>query len=171
MVDDSSRNIDLIVATLMPLDRISVATNGRDALLLAGKVGIPDRILLKPGKLSEEEFEDMKQHTCYGRKIIEDSEKNLGADSFLGIAGQIAYSHHEHWDGTGYPEGLKGRDIPLAGRLMALADVYDALRTKRVYKPAPWLSGIPGPTVLIVRRACGSLADIRRHLSFDTEYG
>lgn len=101
-----------------------------------GKVGIPDSILMKPGKLTPEEFREMKQHTCYGKKIIEASETSLGADSFLGIARQIAYTHHERWDGTGYPQGLKGRDIPLAGRLMALADVYDALRTKRVYKPA-----------------------------------
>ncbi|HCY86964.1 MAG TPA: two-component system response regulator [Desulfobacteraceae bacterium] len=101
-----------------------------------GKVGVPDAILLKPGKLTPEEFDTMKQHTIYGRDIITASEKRLGNESFLRIAREIAYSHHEWWDGTGYPLGLKGKDIPLAGRLMALADVYDALISKRAYKPA-----------------------------------
>lgn len=101
-----------------------------------GKVGIPDRILLKPGRLEPEEFESMKQHTVYGRDIIAASEKRLGAESFLRIARKIAFSHHEKWDGSGYPQGLRGSQIPLSGRLMALADVYDALCSRRVYKDA-----------------------------------
>ncbi len=101
-----------------------------------GKVAIPDHVLLKPGKLTVEEFEWIKKHTVYGRDIIMNSTRSLGRESFLTIAQEIAYTHHEKWDGSGYPEGLKGNDIPLAGRLMALADVYDALISKRVYKPA-----------------------------------
>jgi putative two-component system response regulator len=101
-----------------------------------GKVGIPDQILLKPGKLTPEEFNEIKKHTVYGRDIIMTSAKSLGKDSFLTIAREIAYAHHEKWDGSGYPEGLQGTDIPLTGRLMALADVYDALISKRLYKPA-----------------------------------
>ena len=104
-----------------------------------GKVGIADSILLKPGKLTEEEFEEMKKHTTIGRDAIVKSEIALGRQdttSFLTLASEIAYSHHEKWNGTGYPEGLSGDDIPLSGRLMAIADVYDALISKRVYKAA-----------------------------------
>jgi len=99
-----------------------------------GKVGVPDAILLKPGKLTDEEFEVMKKHATYGRGILRDSEKLLGSSSFLRFAKEIAYTHHEKWDGTGYPQGLQGETIPVSGRLMALADVYDALISKRVYK-------------------------------------
>ncbi|MBF0101164.1 MAG: two-component system response regulator [Desulfobacterales bacterium] len=101
-----------------------------------GKVGIPDHILLKPGKLTPDEFEEMKKHTIYGSHAIMACEKQLGGESFLRYAREIAYSHHEKWDGSGYPEGLKGENIPISGRIMAIADVYDALITKRVYKPA-----------------------------------
>jgi adenylate cyclase len=99
-----------------------------------GKVGVSDKILLKPGKLTDQEFEQMKQHTVYGRDAILSAERKLGNISFLRFAREIAYTHHEKWDGTGYPEGLKGDRIPVAGRLMALADSYDALTSKRVYK-------------------------------------
>jgi len=102
-----------------------------------GKVGIPDRILLKPGKLTPEEFEIMKTHTTLGRDAILAAEKQLDApSSFLQCAREIAYSHQEKWDGSGYPEGLVGPLIPLSARLMAVADVYDALISRRVYKPA-----------------------------------
>jgi len=102
-----------------------------------GKVGVPDNILLKPGKLTAEEFDVMKLHTVYGRDTIATVEQNLGATStFLIFAREIAYSHQEKWDGSGYPDGLEGDAIPASARLMAVADVYDALISKRVYKPA-----------------------------------
>lgn len=102
-----------------------------------GKVGIPDRILLKPGPLTPQEFEVMKTHTTLGAKAIEEAEKAIASSgSFLRYAREIALSHHERWDGSGYPHQLQGDSIPLAGRIMALADVYDALRSERVYKKA-----------------------------------
>lgn len=102
-----------------------------------GKVGVPDHILLKPGKLTVDEFERMKLHTLYGRNTILEVEKYIGSsNAFLRYAREIAYSHQEKWDGSGYPEGLSGNDIPLSARLMAVADVYDALISKRVYKDA-----------------------------------
>ncbi len=104
-----------------------------------GKVGIPDRILLKKGRLTPAEFEIMKTHTTLGRDAIAHAETALGLEvAFLTMAKQIAYSHQEKWDGSGYPEGLAGDDIPIPARLMAVADVYDALISRRVYKePMP----------------------------------
>lgn len=100
-----------------------------------GKIGIPDYILLKKGKLTFEEFEIMKTHTTLGKEAIENAEKQLGYEvSFLQIAKEIAYSHQEKYDGSGYPLGLKGDEIPISARLMCVADVYDALISKRVYK-------------------------------------
>ncbi|WP_261843359.1 HD domain-containing phosphohydrolase [Aliamphritea ceti] len=101
-----------------------------------GKVGIPDRILLKPGKLTDEEFEIMKQHPQIGADALSVAEEKLGTNDFLRYAREISLTHHEKWDGSGYPNGLSGTDIPVSGRLMALADVYDALISARVYKPA-----------------------------------
>jgi putative two-component system response regulator len=100
-----------------------------------GKVGIRDDILLKPGKLTEEELAQMKKHAELGRDAITALERRLGHNSFLRYAREIAETHHEKWDGTGYPYGLKADEIPISGRLMAIADVYDALISKRVYKP------------------------------------
>ncbi len=102
-----------------------------------GKVGIPDSILLKPGKLTDEEFVIMKTHAELGYDAIFAAEEDeFGEISFLRIAREIAQGHHERWDGTGYPQGLAGEAIPLSARLMAVADVYDALISKRCYKPA-----------------------------------
>lgn len=104
-----------------------------------GKVGIPDRILLKPGRFTPEEFEIMKTHTTLGRDAIAAAEKQLGKEvAFLRHAKDIALYHQEKWDGSGYPEGLAGDAIPISARLMAVADVYDALISRRVYK-----EGIP----------------------------
>lgn len=100
-----------------------------------GKVGIPDIILLKPGRLTEEEFEVMKTHARLGGESLEKAEQKLGTSvEFLQLAKDIAYHHHEKWDGSGYPDRLAGDAIPMSARLMAVADVYDALISKRVYK-------------------------------------
>lgn len=101
-----------------------------------GKIGVPDKILLKPGKLDAEEFAIMRGHAELGRRAIDAAENKLGTSTFLAVAKDIAHTHHEKWDGSGYPQGLSGTSIPLAGRLMAIADVYDALVSKRVYKDA-----------------------------------
>jgi putative two-component system response regulator len=99
-----------------------------------GKVGIPDSILLKPGRLTEDEFEIMKTHTDIGRKALELADQRMGKESFLHYAAELAGYHHERWDGNGYPKGLKGENIPFFARMMAIVDVYDALVSKRVYK-------------------------------------
>jgi putative two-component system response regulator len=119
--DLTQSNIDLIVKSA-PLHDI-------------GKVGIPDSILLKPGKLTAEEFEIMKTHTTLGKEAIEHAEKQGGRQvPFLDFAKEIAYGHQEKWDGSGYPRGLSGDEIHIAARLMAVADVYDALISRRPYK-------------------------------------
>lgn len=123
---DSFRNMDL--------EALFKSTPLHDV----GKVGIPDHILLKPGRLTPEEFAVMRLHTVHGRDILQRAEDYLGRSSFLGVARDIAYTHHEKWDGSGYPQGLSGEAIPVAGRIMAVVDVYDALISKRVYKdPMP----------------------------------
>lgn len=103
-----------------------------------GKIGIPDHILMKPGRLTGDEFDTMKNHTTIGAKILTGSEAEI-----LKLGCQIAFSHHERWDGKGYPQGLSGERIPMAGRIVALADVFDALTSKRPYKE-PY----PVPTAL-----------------------
>ena len=120
-----------------------------------GKVGIPDSILLKPGKLTDHEFKEMQNHTLYGQTVIKKLEKRVGKTSFLKYANDIIISHHEKYDGTGYPQGLKKNEIPLAGKIMAIADVYDALTTKRVYKDA-----FPHDKVMtIMNDGCGTHFD------------
>lgn len=100
-----------------------------------GKVGIPDSILLKPGRLTTEEFQIMKGHALLGREALDNAEQKLGMEvAFLSCAKEIAYGHHEKWNGSGYPQGMAGDRIPISARLMALADVYDALISRRVYK-------------------------------------
>lgn len=101
-----------------------------------GKVGIPDSILLKPGKLTPEEFEIMKKHTTFGVEALHFDTGATGSFSFLKTASKIIGDHHERYDGTGYPQGLSGENISLPGRLMSIIDVYDALMSERVYKPA-----------------------------------
>jgi putative two-component system response regulator len=108
-------------------DHVYVASSMHDI----GKIGIPDAILLKPGRLNEREFEIMKRHAMIGAEILRDSDSRM-----LQIAEEIARTHHEKWDGSGYPAGLKGNRIPLYGRIVAVADVFDALTTRRCYKPA-----------------------------------
>jgi len=101
-----------------------------------GKVGVPDAVLLKPGKLTAEEFEVIKQHAVIGGDAIRNVEERIDIQSFLTLGKEIAYHHHEKWNGTGYPDGLEGEAIPLSARIVSLADVYDALTSERPYKAA-----------------------------------
>ncbi len=113
-----------------------------------GKVGVRDHILLKAGRLDDAEFEQMKRHTLFGEEALQRTEQKLGRSTFLRLAREIAGSHQEKWDGSGYPRGLRGDAIPLSGRLMAVADVYDALISKRIYKPP-----LPHETAVAIIRA------------------
>jgi putative two-component system response regulator len=147
--------VEALMDTLQGHPRFTHALTPRQRPLIAkaaplhdiGKVGIPDHILLKPGKLTPEEFEIMKQHSRIGATAIDDAIQRVwdapadhsrldGPLAFLEVARQIALGHHEKWDGSGYPQGLAGDDIPVPARLMALADVFDALTCRRHYKPA-----------------------------------
>jgi putative two-component system response regulator len=101
-----------------------------------GKVAIPDAVLLKPGKLTEDEFELMKTHTTHGATTLRSALQEHPGAKYLQMAVEIAAAHHERFDGKGYPAGLAGDEIPLAARIVSVADVYDALTTKRVYKDA-----------------------------------
>ncbi len=114
------------------IDRIVLASSLHDI----GKVGIPDSILLKPGRLTPQEREVMEKHALIGADTLLAIRAKLGADEFIDMGIEIALQHHEKWDGTGYPFGLKGTDISLAARIVALADFYDAVTSKRVYKDA-----------------------------------
>ena len=118
----TSERIDLL-ASLAPLHDI-------------GKVGVPDAVLNKPGALTPEELAEMRRHPIYGRDVILRAEKEAGItdDGILAMAKEIVYTHHEKWDGTGYPNGLRGSDIPVPGRVMALVDVYDACTTRSLYR-------------------------------------
>jgi putative two-component system response regulator len=122
-----------------------------------GKVGIDDSVLHKPGPLTRGEREDMQQHARIGAKCLREIEQRLGACNFLGMAREIAICHHERWDGTGYPTGLKGEQIPLSARIVAIADNYDALVTRRPYKEA----FAHEHAVAIIRDAAGTMFDPR----------
>jgi len=114
-------------------DMIILATPLHDI----GKIAIPDSILNKPGRLTTEEYTIMKTHTTLGQEAIMKAERlNHSSNTFFHYAAEIAYSHHEKWDGSGYPLNLKDREIPLSARIVAIADVYDALISKRIYKPS-----------------------------------
>ncbi len=107
-----------------------------------GKITVPDAILLKPGKLTDEEFCAIKNHTINGKKLIEESMADIENEDFVNVAKEVALYHHECWDGSGYPYGIKGDDIPLCARIMTIADVFDALAAKRVYKAAMPISEV-----------------------------
>jgi putative two-component system response regulator len=134
-----------------------------------GKVGIPDSVLLKPGRLTPEEFEIMKRHTMLGGETLESVVEALPEARFLHMARDIAMTHHEWFDGHGYPRGLAGEAIPLSGRIVALADVYDALRSKRVYKQAYSHERAHE----IITKACGTQFDpdiVRAFLNREDEF-
>lgn len=124
-----------------------------------GKVGIPDHILLKPGKLTNDEWVVMKTHAALGAQAIEHAEKDVAQHvEFLSLAKEIAHWHHERWDGNGYPDNLAGDDIPVSARIMAIADVFDALIMQRVYKPA--MSFDKAREIIIAERNCQFDPDI-----------
>jgi putative two-component system response regulator len=116
---------------------------------------VRDRILLKPDQLTAEEYEEMKRHTLYGSETIRLAKRMMGEDAFFQLADDLVLNHHERWDGTGYPNGLREEAIPLPGRLMAVADAYDAIISTRVYKPAQ----IHEEAVRIMREKRGTYFD------------
>jgi response regulator RpfG family c-di-GMP phosphodiesterase len=114
-----------LIASLAPLHDI-------------GKVGVPDQVLNKPGLLTPDELVEMRKHPIYGRDVILKAQRDVGVndDAILSIAKDIVYTHHEKWNGTGYPQGLRETQIPIPGRIMAVVDVYDAASTRRLYRPS-----------------------------------
>jgi putative two-component system response regulator len=143
-IERTQRGVGLLVESLRDHPKYGREIGGWDIKLLlrssqlhdVGKIAISDRILQKPGILTDEEFEEMKKHAAFGVQIIEKIETSTTASDFLKYAKIFAGTHHERWDGLGYPSGLSGDDIPIQGRIMALADVYDALVSERPYKKA-----------------------------------
>jgi putative two-component system response regulator len=143
-IERTQKGIKILLETLEESGVYLEETRGWDMKLLlqscqlhdVGKISISDNILKKPGKLSDEEFGEMKKHTVFGEQVIEKIETMAKENDFLDYAKIFAASHHEKWDGSGYPRGLKGNEIPLLGRIMAIADVYDALTSIRPYKKA-----------------------------------
>ena len=143
-IERTQRGIKILLEELYKSGIYREQTRGWDVSLLlqscqlhdVGKISIDDNILKKPGKLTDEEFAEMKKHTSFGEQIIEKVETLAKESDFLNYAKIFAASHHERWDGMGYPRGLKGDEVPLLGRIMAIADVYDALVSERPYKKA-----------------------------------
>jgi putative two-component system response regulator len=143
-IERTQRGVNILFNTLRESSPYQDATAGWDIELLlqssqlhdVGKIAINDNILNKPGKLTPEEFEEMKKHTTFGVQVIEKIEASTSESDFLKYAKIFAGTHHEKWDGSGYPQGLQGEAIPLQGRIMAIADVYDALTSVRPYKKA-----------------------------------
>ena len=143
-IERTQQGIKIILEEMEKSNIYADETNGWDMALLlqscqlhdVGKISIDDNILKKPGKLNDEEFESMKQHTSFGERIIEKIQTLAEESDFLKYAKIFAANHHEKWDGSGYPRGLKEYEIPLLGRIMAIVDVYDALISERPYKKA-----------------------------------
>ncbi len=134
-----------------------------------GKIGIPDSILMKPGKLTAEEFEIMKTHSTIGAENLQKVQALYPNNSFINMGVNLARSHHEKWNGTGYPQGLSGEQIPLCGRIMALVDVYDAVSSKRPYKEA----STHEQTVEIIRQGSGTHFDpviVQAFLSIESTF-
>jgi putative two-component system response regulator len=143
-IDRTTGYARIIVKALVknPIEGYALTDNKAEDIVEAmklhdlGKIAMPDSVLLKPGRLTDEEFDTIKSHPIYGAKMLETALVNQGDDSLLREAFEIVYCHHEKWDGTGYPRGLKGADIPIGARIAAIADVFDALTSVRPYKRA-----------------------------------